>query len=139
MTFSLDKRSFAYYNTKIADWYVPDGEYTIQIGASSRDIRLEGAVHIKSTMVLPVEYTKSMTVGKLIEAEPGRQFIVKALMKFMHLTEMEIEEQPDVTECPERIEQTIQNTMLGMPLTSLVTYGAVMEEQLEAFLDRMVQ
>ena len=118
---------------------MPDGEYSIQIGASSRDIRLEGAVHIESTTVFPVEYTKSMTVGKLVEAEPGRQFIVKALMKFMQLTEMDIEEQPDVAECPERIEQTIQNTMLGMPLTSLVTYGAVREEQLEAFLDRMAQ
>lgn len=139
VTFSLDKRSFTYYNTKIADWYVPDGEYSIQIGASSRDIRLEGAVWLESTTVFPVEYTKSMTVGKLAEAEPGRQFIVKALMKFMQLTEMEIEEQPDVAECPESIEQTIQNTMLGMLLTSLVTYGAVREEQLEAFLDRRAQ
>lgn len=137
VTFELDKRSFAYYNTKIADWYVQSGEYRIQAAASSRDIRLEDTVMVESTTVLPVDYTNSMTVGKLIEEEQGRQFIVKALMKFMHLTEAEIEEQPDVKECPERIEQTIQNTMLGMPLSALVTYGAVREEQLEGFLERM--
>ena len=55
-------------------------------------------------------------------------------MKYMGFSKLEIEEQPDVEECPERIEQTIQATMLGMPLRSMVTYGALREEQLNRFL-----
>ena len=39
VNFKLDKRSFAYYNTSINDWHVETGEYEIQIGASSRDVR----------------------------------------------------------------------------------------------------
>ena len=48
--FKLDKRSFAYFNTAINDWHVESGDYTIMLGASSRDIRLSADVHVESTM-----------------------------------------------------------------------------------------
>ncbi|MDE5911302.1 MAG: glycoside hydrolase family 3 C-terminal domain-containing protein, partial [Clostridia bacterium] len=44
VTFSLDKRSFAFYNVNAGDWQVESGEFKIMIGASSRDIRLEDSV-----------------------------------------------------------------------------------------------
>mgnify|MGYP001055248276 CR=1 FL=1 len=52
----LNKRSFAFWNTEIHDWYVPTGEYEILIGESSRDIRISGKVHVESTrkIVRPV-------------------------------------------------------------------------------------
>ena len=137
--FTLDKRAFAYYSKELHDWYVPDGEYRIQIGASSRDLRLEDSVRIENTQTLPVYYTQYITVGRLIRNEKGRQFVLKALMKYMGFSKLEIEEQPDVKECPERIEQTIQATMLGMPLRSMVTYGALREEQLNRFLTEINQ
>lgn len=46
ISFTLDKRSFAYYNVDDKDWFVEEGDYQILIGASSRDIRLEGQVHV---------------------------------------------------------------------------------------------
>lgn len=49
ITFSLDKRSFAFYNTNANDWQVESGEFKIMIGASSRDIRLEDTVFVEST------------------------------------------------------------------------------------------
>jgi len=36
VTFTLDKRAFAYYNTQIKDWHVESGEFLILIGRSSR-------------------------------------------------------------------------------------------------------
>ena len=48
VTFSLDKRSFAFYNTEAGDWQVESGEFKIMIGASSRDIKLETTVTVKS-------------------------------------------------------------------------------------------
>lgn len=137
VSFVLDGRAFAYYSTEISDWYVPSGDYRVQIGASSRDLRLEKTVHVEGTKNLPVHYCASMTVGQLIREEKGRQFVMKILAKYMHLTELEIEEQPDIEDCPEIIENTIKNTMMGMPLASMVTYGALKEEQLEAFLEKM--
>jgi len=47
ITFSLNKRSFAYYNTTISDWHVDSGLYEIQVGASSRDIRLKEGIKIE--------------------------------------------------------------------------------------------
>jgi beta-glucosidase len=48
ITFQLGKRAFAYYNTVIKNWHVESGRYRILIGASSRDIRLQGEVQIHS-------------------------------------------------------------------------------------------
>lgn len=47
---TLDKRAFAYYNVNIHDWHVESGEFKILVGASSRDIRLETAVQVESTV-----------------------------------------------------------------------------------------
>ena len=45
----LDGRAFAYYNVKINDWHVESGDFTILVGASSRDIRLEDTVTVESS------------------------------------------------------------------------------------------
>lgn len=48
VTFTLDSRSFAYYNVLINDWHVESGDFNILVGASSRDIRLTGTVNVTS-------------------------------------------------------------------------------------------
>jgi len=50
VTFLLDKRAFAYYNTELADWHVESGEYELRAGASSRDIRGSITVKVNSTV-----------------------------------------------------------------------------------------
>ncbi|MCL2425385.1 MAG: glycoside hydrolase family 3 C-terminal domain-containing protein [Oscillospiraceae bacterium] len=58
--FTLDKRSFAYYNTKISDWHVESGEYELQVAASSRDIRGSIMIDVKSTVEAEIpDYRKS--------------------------------------------------------------------------------
>ena len=44
VTFNLDKRSFAYYNTKESDWCVEGGAYHLLVAASGTDIRLSGEI-----------------------------------------------------------------------------------------------
>lgn len=46
----LSKRAFAYYNVNINDWHVESGDFEILVGASSRDIRLEGKVKVEGTV-----------------------------------------------------------------------------------------
>jgi len=50
VTFTLSKRSFAYYNTTICDWHVESCEYEIRVSASSQDVRLSGKVQVQSTV-----------------------------------------------------------------------------------------
>ncbi|GHV70958.1 glycosyl hydrolase [Spirochaetia bacterium] len=47
VTFKLDDRSFAYYNVPAKDWAVETGSYLIEVGASSRDIRLSADISVK--------------------------------------------------------------------------------------------
>lgn len=67
--FKLDKRSFAYYNTAIHDWYVEAGCYEIMIGKSSRDIAAAAQVQVEATIRLPQKYSVNSTFGD-ISADP---------------------------------------------------------------------
>ena len=42
--FTLCRRAFAYYNVNTSDWFVEGGEYGIEVGVSSRDIRLHAGL-----------------------------------------------------------------------------------------------
>ncbi|MBQ9927398.1 MAG: glycoside hydrolase family 3 C-terminal domain-containing protein [Lachnospiraceae bacterium] len=69
VTFTLNKRSFAYYNTQIHDWHVESGSFTIMIGKSSRDIVVTADVEVHSTVELPVFYTTDTPLGDVIKNE----------------------------------------------------------------------
>lgn len=49
ISFTLEPRDFAYYDTGIADWFVESGVYTVEAASSSRDIRLSAPVTVQST------------------------------------------------------------------------------------------
>jgi beta-glucosidase len=49
ITLRLVKRSFAYYNVEQNAWQVEAGAYTVEIGASSRDIRLRQTITLDGT------------------------------------------------------------------------------------------
>jgi len=47
VTFTLDARSFAIYDPSSKAWVVPEGVYTLEVGASSRDIRQSVEVSVQ--------------------------------------------------------------------------------------------
>jgi beta-glucosidase len=47
VSFVLDARAFAYYNAPESCWAVEGGAYTILIGASSQDIRLQADINVQ--------------------------------------------------------------------------------------------
>lgn len=60
VTFKLEARDFSYYDGKREMWIAESGDFSISVGASSRDIRLSEAVALKSTQQVPLafdEYT----------------------------------------------------------------------------------
>ena len=66
VTFKLDKRSFAFWNTDIHEWYAPSGTYEIKIGASSRDIRLTAEVDVTSSIKKAFTITPQSTIGDML-------------------------------------------------------------------------
>lgn len=130
--FELDKRSFAYYNTEIEDWYVENGDYQILIGSSSRDIRLKDSVEVKSTVELPEEYTINTNVGDLL-ADPAKEKIFKKLIN-------EYLEDTDLLEMLGGRNSEMMAAMLNyMPLRALVMFseGAVNRAQVEEIVEKL--
>ena len=66
VTFKLDKRSFAFWNTDIHEWYAPSGTYEIKIGASSRDIRLTTEVDVTSSIKKAFTIIPQSTLGDML-------------------------------------------------------------------------
>ncbi len=67
VSFKLDKRSFAFWNTEINDWYAPSGSYEIKIGASSCDIRLSCEVDLSSTTKKAFTIIPQTTIGDMLK------------------------------------------------------------------------
>jgi beta-glucosidase len=53
--FELDQRAFAFYDANSGGWRVEPGEFEVLVGASSRDIRLAGAVEVTSSRQVVVD------------------------------------------------------------------------------------
>ena len=58
VSFTLDKRAFAYWKQEIHDWYAESGEYTIEVGDSSASLPLKASVRLESTTRLPRHYDR---------------------------------------------------------------------------------
>lgn len=66
--FTLDDRSFAVWND---GWKIPGGTYTVQIGASSRDIRLKAAIEVPGEC-LPAPAWQAGSWYETLRGEPSR-------------------------------------------------------------------
>ena len=79
VAFTLDKRSFAYWNQSLHDWHVPNGTYTIEIGDSSRNLPLCAPVEIRSSAVIPRHYDMNSIFLDIV-ADPKAAPIIRAFM-----------------------------------------------------------
>ncbi|MCM1193120.1 MAG: glycoside hydrolase family 3 C-terminal domain-containing protein [Lachnospiraceae bacterium] len=132
ITFTLDKRAFVYYEEKIHDWFVESGKFFIEIGASSRDIRLSEEVTVNGTLELPVHYTRESTVDDLMKSAQGRGFFEK--MMAARRGNAEAAQADNVKNMGEGSEKMVQSMMFEMPLGALVTYGVMNFEQLDGLI-----
>lgn len=121
--FTLDKRSFAYYNTALGDWYAPSGTYEIQVGASSRDIRATAPVVFKTKVRIPVEIGPNTTIGDLLGNKKTRTVIKTFLSKVMKKRSDSAAAREAITD--EMIEQSLDST----PLRGLYMAGMHVKKQ----------
>ena len=77
--FTLDKRSFAYYEEELHDWYAPTDTYEISVGASSTDIRLSGEIRVVSAAVRDDSFTVYSSLEELL-ADPVAMQVMSAAM-----------------------------------------------------------
>ncbi|BFH14163.1 glycoside hydrolase family 3 C-terminal domain-containing protein [Paenibacillus melissococcoides] len=66
VSFTLDKHSFAYFNTDIHDWFAESGTYEILAGPSSADTPLTAAIDVHSTAIPFTKVTRSTRFHELL-------------------------------------------------------------------------
>lgn len=52
VSLDIDARAFAYYDVEESAWVAPDGEYTVLVGQSSRDVVAERTVAVEETTIV---------------------------------------------------------------------------------------
>lgn len=137
VSFTLDKRSFAYWNEQIHDWHVETGDFTIQVGQSSRDISLTGTVTVKSTVELPRHYTAD-SIFMDIMTDPKAVQALQPLLDAIRQTLAPSGD--DATEAAkDAVSEDMSMAMLQyMPLRGVMSFGgSVTLEALQALLDSL--
>ena len=131
VSFTLDKRAFAYWNSDLHDWHVETGDFRIQIGRSSRDISLEAKVAVESTAKIPAVWSVNSIFMDLMKSEQAVQ-ILKPLMDGMIATLGGGPAGSDVAQSAISAEM-LQAMLAYSPLRSVISFsgGAVTYGQLE--------
>ena len=79
VTFELDSRAYAYWNTEIHDWHVETGAYEIQICRNAQEVLLSEEVQVESETVLPKVYTLNSTMGEIMADPKGKAILEQAM------------------------------------------------------------
>lgn len=133
VTFTLDKRSFAYYEVKLKDWFVESGEYTVEIGASSRDIKVACVVKVTGTVDIPYIYTVLSPVQSLLNTAKGRELFAQ----IRQMSAQKEESQDQVKTLGDGAEKMMQKMMMEMPLGAMANFGSISQEQLMGMIQML--
>ncbi len=131
VSFTLEKRSFAFYDTELADWRVETGEFTIHIGKSSRDIQLSGTVTVESTARIKKVFTINSTMGDIMADPKGAQEMGQMMQAMMPGGG------PDAGDLFD--DEGMKAMMNSMPLRGVMMFAGdtVQPEMLQTLLDNL--
>ena len=131
VTFTLEKKAFAYYETRVHDWFVETGDYVVEVGASSRDIRLQGRVFVKGTQLLPLSFTPMSTFADLMTTEKGRTL-------FARLARMTAEKAggtDQMTTVSDSGEDMSSAMLMEMSIGIMATFVGMTNEQIDELIE----
>lgn len=132
VNFELDKSAFSYYEPILHDWYVESGDFVIELGSSSRDIRLSTEVAVQGTVDLPICFDRNTPLGLILSTRKGQQVLAPM---------MQAASGQDVSEAVnglgEGSEQMANAMFQEMPIGALVNFGGMNEEQLQGLLQAL--
>ena len=139
VTFTLDKRAFAYWNQQIHDWHVETGAFTIEAGASSRDLPLMAEVTVESTAELPRTYSLDSIFMDIMADPKAKEVMMPVIRKTMEI--FVHEEQGSGSEAAkEAVTEDMSMAMMNyMPLRGAFSFGmgGLTREQILKLIDKM--
>lgn len=132
VSFTLNNRSFAYYNVELKDWHVETGEFEILVGKSSREIVLQDNIFVQSTTIIKKTVYRNTLLGDIF-ADRMLAPIAKELM------EKALKDSPfaSMAEGDSDASEMMDAMLNYMPLRALVNFsaGAFTEEMLSEIIE----
>ncbi|MDQ6742465.1 MAG: glycoside hydrolase family 3 C-terminal domain-containing protein, partial [Candidatus Dormibacteraeota bacterium] len=130
VSFELGERDFAFYDPRAKAWTVTGGAFDLLVGASSRDIRLEGSVTLQGTAT-------QLPLGRLSPlrewlAHPAARDRIQPALTAM--VEQLFGTHPEHGEAPE-MPDLAQSFVGDMPMAKLVMVGALSEQELAELIE----
>ncbi|MED3200552.1 glycoside hydrolase family 3 C-terminal domain-containing protein [Bacillus toyonensis] len=132
VSFTLNNRSFAYYNVELKDWHVETGEFEILVGKSSREIVLQDNIFVQSTTIIKKTVHRNTLLGDIF-TDRMLAPIAKELM------EKTLKDSPfaSMAEGDSEASEMMDAMLNYMPLRALVNFsaGAFTEEMLSEIIE----
>lgn len=139
VTFTLDERAFAYWNTLIHDWYAEEGTYKVMIGENADQMCAGEEITVHPTKELPKTYSLNTCLGELMR-DPKAQAVMGPFMQGMAQNSVAA----DMAEAQENdtsgaVNQEMMAAMMeGMPLRQLLSFvPGIKREMLEQMVDAL--
>ncbi len=132
VTFTLDKRSFAYYNDVLHDFHVESGDFTIMVGSSSKDIRLTTKIHVESKVEVPLDISLFTPVEDILGTKRGKEVLGPVIDEAL---KGQGEGAGDVM--GEGADVMMRNMVMEMPLGGMASFGVATPEQLESIIQAL--
>ncbi|WP_160720436.1 glycoside hydrolase family 3 C-terminal domain-containing protein [Bacillus sp. USDA818B3_A] len=134
VTFTLDKRAFAYYNVDIKDFHVETGEFEILIGKSSKEIILKETIHVHSTITLQKEIHRNTLMGDLLSDPILAPLATELLTEANKYNPLAASAEGDGD-----MARMLKASMRYMPLRGLINFceGAFTEEMLSELIQKL--
>lgn len=131
VTFTLNKRSFAYYEERIHDWYVENGTYTIMVGNSSVNLPLCEDVKVVGTAKLPLIVDDTTTCGDVFDyaAKPE---VIDGILKRTSFLSTE-----DDGALGSGTAEALRSMLDGLPLHSLISFSHTTREELADVISQL--
>lgn len=132
VTFTLNKRSFAYYHTKLKDWYVESGNYVIELGSSSRDIRLMKEIEMVTTTNVPMTFNLYSSIGNVLKSTKGQEILGPVIEALQSRSKSKEKDSTDAL--GEGSQALKEAAMMQMPLQSLSEFGVLQKDKIEQII-----
>jgi len=80
---TLNNRAFAFWSVETQDWFVESGEFELNVGSSSRDLRQKSIVTVQSFQKLPFVWDQTTPLMLLKNRPVGGEFYQAAMAEFL--------------------------------------------------------
>ena len=80
---TLNNRAFAFWSVETQDWFVESGEFELNVGSSSRDLRQKSIVTVQSFQKLPFVWDQTTPLMLLKNHPVGGEFYQAAMAEFL--------------------------------------------------------